>query len=126
MLFKEYLESHFRESLYKSTLDCPDISQILPLDTDKYIAMSLLQKAIRRVEFGFAFSSALTLLNLNDRFFWRRMCIQVFEDIEIANLDLAGRVASDFNKADIRNKCAHGKSADGGYLLLVNTAIRSF
>ena len=92
MLFNQSLESHFRESLYKSTLDCPDVSQLLPLDSDKYIAMSLLQKAIRRGGFGFAYSSALTLLNLNDRAFWKRMCVIVFEDIGIANIDLVGRV----------------------------------
>ena len=92
MLFNQSLESHFRESLYKSTLDCPDVSQFLPLDSDKYIAISLLQKAIRRGEFGFAFSSALALLNINDRAFWKRMCVIVFEDIGIANLNLIGRV----------------------------------
>ena len=91
MLFKKSLEEFYREELFKSVDNCPDCQEYLPLNADRYIAMSLLQKAIRRGEFGFAFSSALTLLNLNDRAFWKRMCVIVFEDIGIANIDLIGK-----------------------------------
>ena len=92
MLFKKSLEGFYRENLFQSVEKFVVDQEYLQLDADRYIAMSLLQKAIRRGEFGFAYSSALTLMNLNDRAFWRRMCVIVFEDIGIANLDLVGRV----------------------------------
>lgn len=104
MLFKKSLEEFYREELFKTVDICPDYQECLPLDADRYIAMSLLQKAIRRGEFGFAFSSALTLLNHNDRAFWKRMCVIVFEDIGIANIDLVGRVTIAVGDKRLRQK----------------------
>lgn len=104
MLFKKSLEEFYRESLFKSVEIRPDYQEYLPLNAERYIAMSLLQKAIRRGEFGFAFSAALTLLNQNDRAFWKRMCIIVFEDIGIANLDLVGRVTIAAGDKRLRQK----------------------
>ncbi len=104
MLFKKSLEEFYRHNLFQSVEKFSDEQEYLALDADKYIAMSLMQKAIRRGEFGFAFSSALTLLNLNDRVFWRRMCIIVFEDIGIANLDLVGRITIATGDKRLRQK----------------------
>ena len=104
MLFKKSLEEFYRHNLFQSVEKFSDEQEYLALDSEKYIAMSLLQKAIRRGEFSFAFSSALTLLNLNDRAFWRRMCIIVFEDIGIANLDLVGRITIAAGDKRLRQK----------------------
>jgi hypothetical protein len=104
MLFKKSLEEFYRHNLFQSVGKFSEEQEYLPLDSDKYIAMSLMQKAIRRGQFNFAFSSALTLLNLNDRAFWRRMCIIVFEDIGIANLDLVGRITIAAGDKRLRQK----------------------
>ena len=59
---------------------------------DPYIAMSLLQKSIRRGDEKNALSAGIFLLNSNDRSFWKRLCICALEDVGIANLKLVAQV----------------------------------
>lgn len=94
MLFPNTDNNLYFENWDSTGLIHPDIGGLTPLDADKYIAMSLLQKAIRRGEFGYAYTSALNLMNLNARAFWRRLMIIAFEDIGVANIDLIGRVTT--------------------------------
>ncbi len=66
---------------------------IQPLITNPYIAMSVLQKGIRRNETTLAFRAGLTLLRDSPRALWRRLGITAFEDIGIANIPLVGQAA---------------------------------
>jgi len=59
---------------------------------DSYIAMSLMQKAIRRGDENNALSAGMFLLNTNERSFWKRLCICALEDVGIANLKLVAQV----------------------------------
>src|SRR5437868_11188243 len=58
-----------------------------PLNCDRWVASSLLQKAIRRSEVELAFRAACTLLKLDNRSIWRRLIIIAFEDIGAGDID---------------------------------------
>jgi hypothetical protein len=59
---------------------------------DRYIGLSLLQKAIRRSEIHFALAAARYLLCENGSAFWKRLAIIAVEDIGIANIPLVSQV----------------------------------
>jgi len=61
-----------------------------PLHLSPWIAMSLMQKAIRRGEEEFALDAAASLLSTAPDRLWRRLTITAFEDIGIADIDLIG------------------------------------
>jgi replication-associated recombination protein RarA len=82
---------------------CQDQSPICdPLKVSPWIAMSCLQKAIRRGHEHLALRAAATLLHVSPERLWRRCGCIAFEDIGVANLDtvaivtaaLAGKVVS--------------------------------
>ncbi len=84
---EEYLEGLLADGIAA----CPEF-QTAPLNHDRYIAMSALQKGIRRGAIELSLSAGLHLLNADPRSFWRRLCVIAFEDIGIANMDLVGQV----------------------------------
>src|SRR5262245_49586802 len=51
------------------------------LNCDRWVASSLLQKAIRRSETEFAWRAAHTLLKLDKAAIWRRLIVIAFEDV---------------------------------------------
>ena len=55
------------------------------LNADRYLAMSALQKAIRRGNEPVALRAALSLLRGNARGFWRRLGIIAFEDVGVGS-----------------------------------------
>lgn len=57
------------------------------LTASPWVAMSLLQKAIRRGEAAFALQAAVTLLHISPERLWRRLGCIAFEDIGIADLE---------------------------------------
>lgn len=61
-----------------------------PPHLSPWIAMSLMQKAIRRDDQGFALAAAASLLTTAPDRLWRRLTITAFEDIGIADIDLIG------------------------------------
>lgn len=63
-----------------------------PLDISIWLAMSLLQKSIRRGETGHALRAAATLLRDEPDRLWRRLTVAVFEDIGLGSLDLIAPV----------------------------------
>jgi hypothetical protein len=63
-----------------------------PLDVSVWLAMSILQKAIRRGEVGHALRAAATLLRDDPDKLWRRLAVAVFEDIGLGSLDLTAPV----------------------------------
>ncbi len=58
-----------------------------PLKVSPWIAMSLLQKAIRRLEVRLALRAAATLLRVSPERLWRRSGCITFEDVGVADLD---------------------------------------
>jgi hypothetical protein len=58
-----------------------------PLQVSPWIAMSLLQKAIRRGRKDLALRATATLLHVSPERLWRRIGCVAFEDIGVADLD---------------------------------------
>src|SRR5829696_8478838 len=59
-----------------------------PLPISPWVAMSLLQKAIRRREENFALQAAATLLQDAPDRLWRRLGCIAFEDVGVADLNV--------------------------------------
>ena len=60
---------------------------VVPLKCDRWIASSLLQKAIRRGEVELALRAACTLLTFDKNAIWRRLIIVAFEDVGAGDID---------------------------------------
>lgn len=65
-----------------------------PLLTDRWLALSGLQKAIRRGHHSFALQCGATLLQSEPDTFWRRLIVIAYEDMGIGNLDLLADLMS--------------------------------
>jgi hypothetical protein len=65
-----------------------------PLKVSPWIAMSLLQKAIRRGHEQFALRAAATLLHISPERLWRRCGCIAFEDVGVADFDTVAVVTS--------------------------------
>ena len=65
-------------------------SVVEPLRTDRWVANSLLQKAIRRGEVNVAQRAALTFLEQGGSAIWRRFIIIAFEDVGAASPEAIG------------------------------------
>lgn len=75
-----------------------------PLEISPWLAMSLLQKSIRRGETGFALRAAATLLRDAPDRLWKRLAVAVFEDIGLGSLDLIAPVMIATSSKAIRQK----------------------
>jgi hypothetical protein len=74
---------------------CQDQSPICdPLKVSPWIAMSLLQKAIRRRQEHLALRAAATLLHISSERLWRRCGCIAFEDVGVADLDTVAIVTA--------------------------------
>lgn len=66
-------------------IDGQNLPIIEPLETDSFVARSVLQKAIRRGLFDIAISAAVTLLEADGSVLWRRLLVTALEDIGIGS-----------------------------------------
>jgi hypothetical protein len=84
----------YRDSLAKALgADAgPNIPETLPISP--WLAMSLMQKAIRRGRVGLALRAGATLLATSPERLWRRLGITAFEDIGVADLNVVGLVTA--------------------------------
>ena len=92
MVFAEALTEYLITGLSERIAETESYPFPDTLHADRYLAMSALQKAIRRGNEPVALRAALSLLRGNARGFWRRLGIIAFEDIGVANIDLIGWV----------------------------------
>src|ERR1700760_707097 len=65
-----------------------------PLNISPWLAMSLMQKAIRRGEHEIALRAAATLLRNSPDRLWRRCGVTAFEDIGVADLAVVAAVTA--------------------------------
>lgn len=63
-----------------------------PVATSPWLAMSMLQKAVRRGETAHALRAAATLLQDSPERLWRRLGVIAFEDVGVADLRTVGMV----------------------------------
>lgn len=93
---------HFRNQFARHIAERDGAPELRPLKTTPWIAMSLLQKAIRRGREDLALRAAATLLvDAPDRL-WRRCGVIAFEDIGIADIDTVGIVTAAFGGKRMR------------------------
>lgn len=71
-----------------------DLPRFDPLDIDPYLAMSLMQKAIRRDRVDLALGSAARLIETSPERLWRRLCVTAYEDVGVADLDTVALVTA--------------------------------
>jgi len=81
-----------RERLASSAFGQRDQADFPPFDISPWLAMSLMQKAIRRRQEAIAMRAAATLLRDSPDRLWRRCGIVAFEDIGVADLDVVAEV----------------------------------
>lgn len=87
-----------------------------PLPISPWLAMSLLQKAIRRGHQEFARQAAATLLQDAPDRFWRRMAIIAFEDVGLADLETVGIAVASMAGQKFRANLG-GEWCVGSYLI---------
>jgi replication-associated recombination protein RarA len=85
--------SSAREELAEAVGSGP-VSQPSPIACSPWIAMSMMQKAIRRGGEDLALRAAATLLRDAPERLWRRSGIIAFEDIGVADLVTEGKVVA--------------------------------
>ena len=83
-----------RQRPASSAREPSDQADFQPLDTSPWLAMSLMQKAIRRGQDQIALRAAATLLQDSPDRLWRRCGITAFEDIGVADLDVVAEVTA--------------------------------
>ena len=83
----------FREQLF-----------VEPLNTDRWVANSLLQKAIRRGEVHVARRAALTFLEQGGSAIWRRFIIIAFEDVGVASPEVVAMTVAASTDANWRKR----------------------
>jgi len=89
----------------------PPAISVLVRAHDKWILASNLQKAIRRGLNDIACATANQLLQLDSRYFWRRLLVIAYEDIGYGNLDLCGELLLTFRREALHKKLGELRTA---------------
>ncbi len=124
----------YRQLLLRDAANKAPRPSYLPID--RYVAASLMQKAIRRGDARWAEIGALRLLDLDQDRFWRRLIVTLFEDIGLHDRSLAWRVFAAKSLVGrtqleeawpvvylvLREMCASGKSQAANHALHLGTA----
>ncbi len=93
-----------------------DVPHVEALNISPWLAMSLMQKAIRRRREDLALRAAATLLDVSPDRFWRRACVTAFEDIGVADFDTVAIVTAALKGKRWRDGIG-GEWAVGSYLV---------
>ncbi|MER9390639.1 MULTISPECIES: hypothetical protein [unclassified Mesorhizobium] len=75
-----------------------------PLDVSPWLAMALLQKAIRRGHRQFALQAAATLVQQSHEGFWRRCGVIAFEDVGVSDLPTVSLVIASLAGKTFRSR----------------------
>jgi replication-associated recombination protein RarA len=90
MLFNKQVLDRIHDQLNRSICIADD-----PLRCDRWVASSLVQKAIRRGDVELAKRAAFRLLELDKEAIWRRLVVIAFEDIGAGDVDVLLGIAAD-------------------------------
>lgn len=96
--------TRFRTALMAAVMDRPPLPPFQPFTTSPWIAMSLMQKAIRRGDSHIALSAAASLLEMAPQRLWRRIGCIAFEDIGVADLECVGLVTAALTRKAMRKQ----------------------
>jgi hypothetical protein len=90
-----HILDHFRHDLAKAICEqSGPPPEYPPLNVSPWLAMSLMQKAIRRGRPEFALRAAATLLRESPNSLWRRLCVTAYEDIGVADFETVALVTA--------------------------------
>jgi hypothetical protein len=73
-----------------------------PLQTDSFLARSVMQKATRRGMTDLALRAAATLVTTDRRVLWRRLLVTALEDLGVGEIDLLARITSAYRDREWR------------------------
>jgi len=104
MVFAEALNEYLIDGLSEAIAKAEEATPPVPLAADRYIALSALQKAIRRGEEELALRAAMNLMIGGPHAIWRRLGIIAFEDIGVADIDAVGWVTVVIGKPEVRQR----------------------
>ena len=104
MVFAEALTEYLMDGLSEALAKADEPTPPVPLVADRYVALSTLQKAIRRGHEELALRAAMNLMIGGPHAIWRRLGMIGFEDVGVANIDLAGWVTVVIGKPEVRKR----------------------
>jgi hypothetical protein len=104
MVFAEALSEYLIDGLSEALAKVEEPTPPIPLAADRYIALSALQKAIRRGEEELALRAAMNLMIGGPHAIWRRLGIIAFEDVGVGNIDAVGWVTVVIGKPEVRQR----------------------
>jgi len=93
-----------------------DLPRFDPLNISPWLAMSAMQKAIRRGRANLALRAAATLLRDSPDRLWRRIAVTAFEDIGVADFDAVALVTTGLKSKTWRSQIG-GEWAVASYLV---------
>lgn len=88
------VSADYRNRLARQLVEREIVPELRPLRCSIWIAMSLMQKAVRRGDEQFALRAAATLLIDAPERLWRRIAGIAYEDIGLASIDALGLVTA--------------------------------
>lgn len=102
MIFGEAVHEAAENELADAVRHAGPFTISLPLPADRYVAMSALQKAVRRGREELALSAAANLLSGTVAGFWKRMIIIALEEICVADVALVSNVVVGASNGKLR------------------------
>jgi len=122
MVFNEALTEYLIDGLSEALAGVDEPTPPVPLAADRYVALSAMQKAIRRGDENLALRAAMNLMVGGPHAIWRRFAMIAFEDVGVANIDLVGWATVMIAKPEVRKRLGgEWKVAD----FLIRTLCRS-
>ncbi|WP_295209520.1 hypothetical protein [uncultured Brevundimonas sp.] len=101
----------FPETIFEASLDRladdlrgREVPAPAPLNTDSWLARSVLQKAIRRGMVDLALSAAAQLLIIDRRTLWRRLLVTALEDLGPQELETTTAIVSAYRNSSWRSQ----------------------
>ena len=86
MVFNEALTEYLIDGLSEALAGADTPTPPVPLAADRYVALSAMQKAIRRGDEDLALRAAMNLMVGGPHAIWRRFAMIGFEDVGVANI----------------------------------------
>lgn len=102
-MFEDILVERFQEELFeKSQEKIVEIGATERLP-DRYLAMSLLQKSVRRSDLKLAWRAGRYLLQENPSLLWRRLAVMAIEDLGVADPSVVMKIMLVCSDSKLRN-----------------------
>ena len=119
MLFEDLFIERLRDELLEESVGVSPDTKVTATLPDRYVAMSLLQKSVRRGELGLAWMAGRYLLAESPTALWKRLAIISLEDVGVADITTVTKVLLICSDATLRKNLGCVRSASHAIKLLV-------